>query len=1267
MSSVGTKPDDAMPWGNAFAHTDIGSPEYFQNLLASMQIESPKLQAKTLRRATDVAAYKLYRAAQEWDLIDPILIRDRKDLKSEPKWREHIQPYHHQITNLVTFCRRLPVTLLADDVGLGKTISAGLVASELMARNRISKILVVCPKLLIPQWKEELESKFGIPGIGASGNELLKAKVPEGGGAVITTYHSARMYLSFLSQSGFEMLILDEAHKLRNLYGTNQSPQVAQKFREALANRVFKYVLMLTATPIQNRLWDIYSLVDLLAVARGHQNPFGSDGVFARTFIADDRTQARRLEPKMRDAFRAIVYGYMSRIRRADANLHFPERLVQMHRVEPLREERELIDCVAGPIHTLNRLAQISILQALISSPHALRSQLRKMAANGTAPQRLAEQVDEIVARIPTTAKLQGLGALVNKLRQEQPERWRMVVFTTRRETQTTIEAFLGALGISCGLINGESGARNQQTITKFKKPVPEIHVIVSTEAGSEGVNLQAANVLVNFDLPWNPMIVEQRIGRIQRLASEHASVCIFNIILRDTFEEYIVGRLMEKLQMAAHAIGDIEALLEAAGLDDKNDEHLPFEELIRRLVVASLAGKNVEETARLAEKSIAAAKIELETQEKNIDTMLGAMDEPAGEIPYPHLPEIKRSMIAEEFVLAALKSAGTPFIPESEGIYRSERDGKVDRICFEEAHSSNAVLYRPGTGAFSRLVAGITGKGSHNVEDADDKPLAKAQQIAKEWVGTFGGKLCSATIEDVKRSFSGTALVKVRATVGHDSYERLVNVPVALGDAWIEAGIAGTSPLSDPLKNPDAVGLSSALVVNKALEDQGIVEFCRFYVERRKQELSASGADLRKRKKIEDDFTPRLEAHLVGLEGSLRRKIALTTKYALGTGDEYSSSIEMIPSESKVTRCPDLLPCSRSETVAPRDCFARCEVSGSQVLRHLLVKSEASDRSALPEFIAICAVTGKRVLVDELEESVITHQMVLKSMLRASELSAKRAEPQFFGICEFTGANALEDELARSEVSGKKYRKDKQQRSVVSGKTGYVHEFIFCGETGQPLLPEEAEKCKVSNKLVVPGILVPCEVTGDRVLPHFLERSAASGKRALQQFFVSSSISGARLLPDEGVKSAIGKYCLETEAKVCVWSGQKHHPEDLRTCQLTQVDAHFKFILATGGKNRLQPLFDLLNGIRRTTDRQDLWPDISVLASQAIDARSEVEAAILSPSGEYLAVCAQAKNWLGLRTRQSGLLYAIRDGEVVGRIVVGKRGDQGWIPQVTI
>src|SRR6202050_1473992 len=140
-----------------------------------MDVLTPKLQTKNLRRAPDAAAYQLYRAAQEWDLVDPIIIKDRQDLKSEHKWRDHIEPYHHQIKNLITFCRRLPVTLLADDVGLGKTISAGLVASELMARNRVSKILVVAPKLLGPQWQEELGTKFDIPADFVTGSKLVAA------------------------------------------------------------------------------------------------------------------------------------------------------------------------------------------------------------------------------------------------------------------------------------------------------------------------------------------------------------------------------------------------------------------------------------------------------------------------------------------------------------------------------------------------------------------------------------------------------------------------------------------------------------------------------------------------------------------------------------------------------------------------------------------------------------------------------------------------------------------------------------------------------------------------------------------------------------------------------------------------------------------------------------------------------------------------------------------------------------------------------------
>src|SRR6201988_2779977 len=156
-----------------------------------MSASSSDFQTKILRRSVLPDEYELYRAALEWDLTDPIVIETRKDLKSEKRWQDHLQPYHHQVTNLITFCRRLPVTLLADDVGLGKTISAGLIASELIARARISKILIVCPKLLGPQWRDELQGKFDIPADIAVGRKLIEAE-PEGVGAVITTYASAR-------------------------------------------------------------------------------------------------------------------------------------------------------------------------------------------------------------------------------------------------------------------------------------------------------------------------------------------------------------------------------------------------------------------------------------------------------------------------------------------------------------------------------------------------------------------------------------------------------------------------------------------------------------------------------------------------------------------------------------------------------------------------------------------------------------------------------------------------------------------------------------------------------------------------------------------------------------------------------------------------------------------------------------------------------------------------------------------------------------------
>ncbi len=1139
----------------------------------------------------------MYRAGLEWDLTDPIVIEKREDLKSEYRWRERMEPYHHQVTNLITFCRRLPVTLLADDVGLGKTISAGLIISELISRSRLSKILVVCPKLLGPQWQEELLTKFNIPSEIAIGRDLIKADLEETG-AIITTYASARLHLDSIPQDRFQMLVLDEAHKLRNLYGVEKPPQVAKRFRKALEERRFRFVLMLTATPIQNRLWDLYSLVDLLTVARGHQNPFGSEGMFARKFIADNREQARQLKLEARGEFRSIVYGYMSRVRRGDAKLYFPDRVVQTHKVDPTPAELQLISAIAKPIQKLNRLAQISILQALTSSPDALMAQLNNMARNGTVPIELAATVRAIVTGMLTSAKLHGLGGLIDRLKRENPERWRLVVFTGRLETQTTIQAFLEKHGLKAGIINGMSGPRNQDTLARFRKNPPDCHVIVSTEAGSEGVNLQVANVLVNYDLPWNPMIVEQRIGRVQRLASEHASVGIFNVMLRGTFEEYIVGRLMEKLQMASHAIGDIEALLEATGIDDENGA-TGFDERIRQLVIAALAGKDVEEATRKEEQSIADAKSTLESEQASINAMLGGMDGAEYVGPRaPTLPGVLRSMEPRDFTLAALKSLGARVTPQPQGLFLTEENGGRERLRFEEEEVTGirTTLYAPGTAAFQRLVTRVIATGIHAVEDLDQNPGKESEELARRWVLSFGGTSKAVDIEEVHRCFEGKALVRVRATVAHDSYERLVEVSCSPAEHHAETAQSGLGLLSPLVENPRSLGINVDRLADAARLDEAISEFSRFYLERCAQEMQAAGGDERKKKKLEDEFTPRLEMTLVALEGKLHRQVKVKAQYRFDAESDYGSMLTVAPHTGELVEAPELGRCARSGKTVPKTCLTQCQISGALVLKDLLARSEKSSRLALPEFIVQCSLSGKRVLKDEAEFSSVSGSPVERSLLKTSALSGKRAEPEHFGRCEFTNAEVLNTELAISDVSGKRYRVDERGRSAVSGKAGHKEEFIVCYETRHSLTVAEADRCEVTAHYVRPGILQPCEITQKRVLPSELERCAVTGKRALKSLLVTSSLSETRMLEKVAVRSATGKFCAPIEAKPCSWSGGKFHPDDLRVCELTGLPIRFQFV-ASNRNPRLQPLVDLLNGIKRNADEPQVWDTVTTKA----------------------------------------------------------------------
>jgi superfamily II DNA or RNA helicase len=1217
--------------------------------------------SKILSKCKSDLEYRMYRAALEWDLADPIVIESADDFKSS-KWKGKLTPYHHQVTNLITFCRRLPVTLLADDVGLGKTISAGLIISELIARNRLNKILIVCPKLLGAQWKSELKEKFDLEAEVAIGRDLLDAD-PDDTGAVITTYNTARLYLDKLPPDRFQMLVLDEAHKLRNLYGTDNPPQVAKCFRKALEDRRFRFVLMLTATPIQNRLWDLYSLVDLLTVARGHENPFGSEGMFVRKFVADNRDDARILKQEAKDEFRSIVYGYMSRVRRGDANLLFPERAVQMHKVNPTEAELRLIKVLAKPLQEMNKLTQISILQALTSSPEALQAQLENMARKGTAPRELFEAVRDIVKTMPRSAKLNGLAALIEGLKQKNPDSWRLVVFTGRRETQTTIQNFLETYGLKVGIINGDSGERNQETIARFKKSPPDLRVIVSTEAGSEGVNLQVANVLVNYDLPWNPMIVEQRIGRVQRLASDHAYVTIFNVMLKGTFEEYIVGRLMEKLQMASHAVGDIEALLQGSDIgagDDDPDEK--FEAKILELVLKALAGKDFEKGTQLAEQSIEAAKIELEREERAINEMLGGMDG-AGYVgpKSPSLPALERMMEPKEFVLAAYKFLGAKISEEPDGLYRIEEGTGREFIRFDDNFrlDRRSLLCIPGAPAFQRLVSRLITSGLHGIEDPTPDVREYLETSISNWVKSFNGKLLEHRQTSASRQLDANVIARVRATVAHDSYERLVEVecvPLVHRTSFSKDNLQKIAPV---VEDPTLLGLQSEIIVNQAQQDEGIAEFTRFYLERREHEVRSAGNDERKRKKLHDEFSPSLDVSLVGILGKVFREVKAIVKYSLAEA-QYESTVILNTQTGLLSTLDEIVKCELTGVSAPSSCFDKCAITGKKILKHHLVQSESSGRRALPEYGATCAISKRKVLQDELETSCLTGARALKNLLISSSMSGKYAEKEHFKVCSFTGASLLPDEVKVSEVSGRLYRSDQTASSVISGKSGHWTEFARCQETNDFVANEELEKCDETGKSVKKGILVLCEESNKNVLPSLTERCAVSGKRALKTLLVKSSISGVRFLSSLGVTSTVGTICSPWETKECAWSGERFHPDDLRLCTYTGINVHLKYMDIKG--NRLASLHNVLSGVVHAREREADWPKIEKeLGKQLKGGECKILAAMLSPNFKIIAAVAEVKTFFGFRQRHVGFLFSVNANEFVGRLVSGKQTKQGW------
>lgn len=436
--------------------------------------------------------------------------------------------------------------LLADEVGLGKTIEAGLVLKEYLLRGMVKSVLVLVPPSLVGQWREELETKFGVSC--ATTNDAGTRDDPErfwGEKRLIVSLALARRreHSERLLKRSFDLVIVDEAHHLRD--------RKSQGFK--LVDRLNKrFLLLLSATPVQNDLTELYNLFTLL-----------KPGIFKtlKEFRAAHVTAGKPRQPANPERLRELMRGAMIRNTRAVVALTLPRRHAATIRVEGSESERRAYAELAAALRRLaaignqsgDRLALRHLLGTAGSSPAAATAAVRRFAARRTeepAWQALAERW----AAVGTSGK--GT-ALLDVLRRNPDEK--KLVFVHYRETLDYLAALVAREGIAFARFEGGlTGAEKDAAIAEFRDRVP---VLLCTESGGEGRNIQFCNTLINFDVPWNPMTIEQRIGRIDRIGQQR-TVFIFNFVTSGTLEEQVLHLLDEKLSMFELVVGEVGAIL---------------------------------------------------------------------------------------------------------------------------------------------------------------------------------------------------------------------------------------------------------------------------------------------------------------------------------------------------------------------------------------------------------------------------------------------------------------------------------------------------------------------------------------------------------------------------------------------------------------------------------------------------------------------------------------------------------------------------------
>lgn len=504
------------------------------------------------------------------------------------------EPFDYQLQTARTVLRRMRGRgILADEVGLGKTIEAGLVLSELRMRGLADRVLVIVPAGLVDQWRDELERKFGLPtAIARSGSTMA----PEAGldrPITIASLATARRdpLLSRLTEAGWDLVIFDEAHRLRN--PQSASGKLARRLRA-------RYLLMLTATPVENRLSDLYQLVSLVAP--------GLLGTPAE-FRAKHGAASLESKPRNIEELRVRTRDVMVRHRRSDVAVMLPQRLAETVLVTPGADEAALYADIVRRVRAAatgsgrTRLALRGLTRLAGSSPAAAAPTLAKHGWN------------DLAERARAIGEPDKVRVLVDLLRQHTTRGDKVLVFTGFRQTLDLLVAAVERAGLSTAVYHGSLTRTDKEAaIASFRAEAP---ILLSTESAGEGRNLQFCHLMVNFDLPWNPMQIEQRLGRLHRVGQEH-DVTLTNLVSRGSVEQRVMHVLEAKINLFELVVGELDMIL------GRIDDDFDFESEVFDAFVDAVDDDEFERRLDALGSALAEARRSYVRSREGVDTLVG-------------------------------------------------------------------------------------------------------------------------------------------------------------------------------------------------------------------------------------------------------------------------------------------------------------------------------------------------------------------------------------------------------------------------------------------------------------------------------------------------------------------------------------------------------------------------------------------------------------------------------------------------------------------